>query len=64
MLMIGNSHKGFKTIYDLLIFDLGLLTRKTVPYGAGYRLPAGKHTGILTYFQTKIKGKISWMLDA
>jgi len=24
---------------------------------AGYRLPAGKHTGILTDFQTKVKKK-------
>jgi hypothetical protein len=26
---------------------------------AGYRLPAGKHAGILTDFQTKVKIKIS-----
>ena len=26
---------------------------------AVYRLPAGKHAGILTYFQTKVKKKIS-----
>jgi len=31
---------------------------------AAYRLPAGKHTGILTYFQTKINKKISSMLDS
>jgi len=24
---------------------------------AGYRLPAGKHAGILTEIQTKVKGK-------
>ena len=33
-----------------------------MPYGAGYRLPAGKHTGILTEIQTKVKKKISSML--
>jgi len=30
---------------------------KTLPYGAVYRLPAGKHTGILTHFQTKVDKK-------
>jgi len=30
---------------------------KTLPYGAVYRLPAGKHTGILTHFQTKVNKK-------
>jgi len=37
------------------------------PSGAGYRLPAGKHTGILTHFQTKVnkktakKGTFFWL---
>jgi len=39
------------------LFDLGLLTLKTLPYGAGYRLSAGKHTDILTHFQTKVNEK-------
>jgi hypothetical protein len=31
---------------------------KTLPSGAGERLPSGKHGSILTYFQAKIKGKV------
>jgi len=27
---------------------------------AGYRLPAGKHTGILTKFQTKVNKKMGF----
>ena len=50
--------------YQLLTndyFSLGPAGPETLPNGAGERLPGGKHAGILTYFQAKIKKKV---LDA
>jgi len=40
-----------------ILFDLGLLTLKTLPYWAVCRLPAGKLAYIITYFRKKIKKK-------
>ena len=39
------------------IQDSGPAGPETLPFWAGYRLPAGKYTGILTDFQTKVKKK-------
>jgi len=46
-----------------MLFGVYLLIRKRAVLRyiyrlrAGYRLPAGKYAGILTYFQTKVKKK-------